>query len=53
MSQKVRNWRRLHTAFGNRPEFTRQGNRPTGPAGALVYLDLGAETATPQSFGRP
>ena len=28
-------------------------SREKRPAGALVYLDLGVETAIPQSFGRP
>ena len=44
LSQRVRHWRHLPTAFENRSAFTRWGNRP-GRAGTLVYLDLGVEAA--------
>ena len=53
MSQKVLSRSRLPTAFGNRTALTRRVKRPTGRAGALLYIDFGVATANPQQFGHP
>ena len=50
MSQEVLRWRRFPTAFGNSSALTSRGNRPAAPPGALLYLDLGAETIAPAAI---
>ena len=52
MSQKVRRWSRLTTAFWKSPLVYQIGKLP-GPAGALVYLDLGSKRSPRSHSGTP